>query len=173
MVAAARIENEVTRAYRLLGGKKTIKGSVDNALDAHDLLVKGLPTSTLLHLVNEVLMLSSEDALEKAIGISLRTLQRRKKDNISNALSVDQSNRTWRFAEIFGRAIGVLGSKEEAERWMTQPAIGLENRKPIDLLATAAGAEAVENHLTRLSMGFTRDPSSPPARHRRDQILAH
>ena len=153
MVAAAQIESDVTRAFRLLGGKKTIKASVDNALDAHDLLVKGLPTSTLLHLVNEVLMLSSEDALEKAIGISLRTLQRRKKDNISKALSVEQSNRTWRFAEILGRAIDVLGSKEEAERWMARPAIGLENRKPIDLLASAAGAEAVENYLTRLEYG--------------------
>lgn len=153
MVAVTQTENEVTRAYRLLGGNKTIKGSVNNALDAHDLLVKGLPTSTLLHLVNEVLMLSSEDALEKAIGISLRTLQRRKKDNISKALSVEQSNRTWRFAEILGRAIDVLGSKEEAEHWMGRPAIGLENRKPIDLLASAAGAEAVENYLTRLEYG--------------------
>jgi len=153
MVAVAQTENEVTRAYRLLGGNKTIKGSVNNALDAHDLLVKGLPTSTLLHLVNEVLMLSSEGALEKAIGISLRTLQRRKKDTIPKALSVEQSNRTWRFAEILGRAIDVLGSKEEAEHWMGRPAIGLENRKPIDLLASAAGAEAVENYLTRLEYG--------------------
>jgi len=110
MVAVAQTENEVTRAYRLLGGNKTIKGSVNNALDAHDLLVKGLPTSTLLHLVNEVLMLSSEGALEKAIGISLRTLQRRKKDTIPKALSVEQSNRTWRFGEILGRALDVLGT---------------------------------------------------------------
>lgn len=153
MVAAPQIENEVSRAYHLLGGKKTIKRSVDNALDAHDLLIKGLPTSTLLHLVNEVWLLSSEDALEKAIGISLRTLQRRKKDNVSKALSIEQSNRAWQFAEILGRAIDILGSKEEAEHWMVQPAIGLENRKPIDLLASAAGAEAVGNYLTRLEYG--------------------
>lgn len=68
MADATQLENEVTRAFRLLGGKRTIKTSLDNALDAHDLLVKGLPTSALLHLVNEVLMLSSEDTLEKAIA---------------------------------------------------------------------------------------------------------
>lgn len=153
MVAATLVENEAIRAYDLLGGKNTIKTPVKNALDAHDVLVRGLPPSTLLHLVNDVHMLSSGDALEKAIGISLRTLQRRRKDATPRALSVEQSNRTWRFAEILGKAIDVLGSKEEAERWMSRSAIGLDNRRPIDLLASSAGAEAVEDYLIRMEYG--------------------
>ena len=32
-------------------------------------------------------------------------------------------------------------------------AIGLDNRRPIDLLSSAAGAEAVENALTRMEYG--------------------
>ncbi|WP_417240558.1 antitoxin Xre/MbcA/ParS toxin-binding domain-containing protein [Celeribacter halophilus] len=98
-------------------------------------------------------MLSSGDTLEKAIGISPRTLQHHKKD-ISKPLSIEQSNRIWRFAKILGRAIDVLGSKEEAEMWMNQPAFGLENRKPIDLLASAPGAEAVQDYLTRVEYGI-------------------
>ncbi|PZX03762.1 antitoxin Xre/MbcA/ParS toxin-binding domain-containing protein [Celeribacter halophilus] len=37
---------------------------------------------------------------------------------------------------------------------MGQPAFGLENRKPIDLLASAAGAETVQDHLTMLEYGI-------------------
>ena len=55
--------------------------------------------------------------------------------------------------DILEKAIDVLGSKEEAERWMDRPAIGLDNRKPIDLLASAAGAEEVKNYLIRLEHG--------------------
>ena len=59
----------------------------------------------------------------------------------------------WRFAEILAQATNALGSQEEAERWMMEPAMGLDNRRPIDLLSTAAGAEAVEDHLTRMEYG--------------------
>ena len=154
MVAMSRFENDVTRTYLLLGGKRTINAPIETALEAHDLIVKGLPLAALLHLVNEVPMLSSGDTLEKAIGISPRTLQHHKKKDISKPLSVEQSNRIWRFAKILGRAIDVLGSKEEAEMWMNQPAFGLENRKPIDLLASAPGAEAVQDYLTRVEYGI-------------------
>jgi putative toxin-antitoxin system antitoxin component (TIGR02293 family) len=55
-----------------------------------------------------------------------------------------------KFAEIFARATSILGSKEEAEQWLERPAIGLDQRKPIDLLATPAGVELVEDFLARL-----------------------
>ncbi|PZX04008.1 type II RES/Xre toxin-antitoxin system antitoxin [Celeribacter halophilus] len=154
MVAMSRFENEVTRTCLLLGGKRTIHAPIETARDAHDLIVRGLPLTALIHLVNETPMLSSGDTLEKAIGISPRTLQRHKKEDTSKPLSVEQSNRIWRFAKILGRAIEVLGSKEEAELWMGQPAFGLENRKPIDLLASAPGAEAVQDYLTRIEYGI-------------------
>ena len=53
----------------------------------------------------------------------------------------------------FAHAIAVMGSSEAAEDWMQRPAIGLGNRRPLDLLATAAGAEAVSEYLTRLEYG--------------------
>ncbi len=36
---------------------------------------------------------------------------------------------------------------------MLAPAIGLDNRIPIDLLSTTAGVEAVEHYLTRMEYG--------------------
>jgi len=91
-------------------------------------------------------------SLEKALGISLRTYQRRK-DAPDRRLSREQSGRIWKFAEILGRAIELFGSWAEAEEWLECPAMALEQRKPIDLLSTPAGVESVEDHLTRLEHG--------------------
>lgn len=84
--------------------------------------------------------------------MSLRTFQRRK-DAPDKPLSQEQSGRTWKFAEILAKATDVFGSQEEAEQWLERPAIGLDQRRPIDLLATPAGVELVEQYLTRLAYG--------------------
>lgn len=153
MAEPALVENEIARTYALLGGKDTIRKPVRNSMEAHDLLVDGLPSAALLHLTREITFLNVGSALDKAIGISVRTLQRRKKDAKSSMLSVEQSNRAWKFAEILSRAADILGTREEAEAWMNRPAIGLDQRKPIDLLASAVGVEAVEDYLTRIEYG--------------------
>jgi putative toxin-antitoxin system antitoxin component (TIGR02293 family) len=85
--------------------------------------------------------------------MSLRTVQRRRKDAAHSHLSPEQSSRTWRFAEVLAQATEVLGSQSAAERWLESPAIGLENRRPLDLLATDAGAEAVRTYLTQIDYG--------------------
>jgi putative toxin-antitoxin system antitoxin component (TIGR02293 family) len=92
------------------------------------------------------------DALEKAVGISLRTYQRRK-DAPDRKLSPAQSGRAWKFAEILGRATELFGSQSDAEAWLERPAMAFEQRKPIDLLSTPAGVASVEDHLTRLEYG--------------------
>ncbi|MCP1838249.1 putative toxin-antitoxin system antitoxin component (TIGR02293 family) [Bradyrhizobium sp. USDA 4524] len=84
--------------------------------------------------------------------MSLRTFQRRK-DAPDKPLSQEQSGRTWKFAEILAKATDVFGSQEEAEQWLERPAIGLDQRRPIDLLVTPAGVELVEQYLTRLAYG--------------------
>ncbi len=89
---------------------------------------------------------------EKAIGMSLRTFQRRK-DSPKKPLNQDQSGRTWKFAEILTKATTIFGSQDEAEQWLESPAMGLDQRRPIDLLATPAGVEIVEDLLVRLEYG--------------------
>ena len=56
-------------------------------------------------------------------------------------------------AEILAKASATLGSQEDAERWLQTPAIGLNRQRPIDHLATRAGAEIVENFLSQLEYG--------------------
>ncbi|WP_206078364.1 antitoxin Xre/MbcA/ParS toxin-binding domain-containing protein [Poseidonocella sp. HB161398] len=153
MMDAVQFEGDVGPAVGLLGGEKAIRAQVRTVMDAHEVLLKGLPADALLHLVSAVGFLEQGDALKKAVGLSLRTLQRHKAQRSPQLLSVEQSSRAWRFAEIFAHAAEVMGSQEAAEAWMDRPAIGLANRKPVDLLATSAGIEAVEEYLTRLEYG--------------------
>jgi putative toxin-antitoxin system antitoxin component (TIGR02293 family) len=136
----------------ILGGPKVLKWKLRGPLDAHELLLRGLPGAALTYLVDSLVLLHDPGSLEKAIGISLGTFQRRKTDP-SKRLSPEQSGRAWKFAEIFAKATAALGSRTEAEQWLERPAIGLDQRRPIDLLATTAGVEIVENHLERLEYG--------------------
>jgi len=154
LVGPAIEDVEISRTVELLGGRRILHRPIRSRLEAHDLLQKGLPGQALKHLVNYVAILRAphHGSLEKAVGISLRTYQRRK-DALDRLLSPEQSGRTWKFAEILGRATELFGSQAEAEEWLERPAMALEQRRPIDLLSTPAGVESVEDHLTRLEYG--------------------
>jgi putative toxin-antitoxin system antitoxin component (TIGR02293 family) len=144
--------SELQRVADLLGGTPILRHPLRNPLDAHDMLLDGLPGTALRHLIDNLSILRKPASLEKAVGMSLRTFQRRR-DAPLKPLSQEQSARTWKFAEILAKATAVLGSQEEAELWLERPAIGLDQRRPLDLLATPAGVELVEDLLERLEHG--------------------
>ena len=143
---------ELQKVAALLGGTRVLSRRLTSALDAHELLLHGLPASAVDHLVGSLVFIGKTESLEKAVGMSLRTWQRRK-DAPSKPLSQEQSGRAWKFAEILAKATDVLGTQGEAEQWLERPAIGLDQRRPIDLLGTPAGVELVEDYLQRLEYG--------------------
>ncbi|MDA9405233.1 type II RES/Xre toxin-antitoxin system antitoxin [Bradyrhizobium sp. CCBAU 45389] len=143
--------NDLQKVADLLGGPRILSRRITSTLEAHELLLAGLPGSALTHFVSHLLFIQT-DSLEKAFGMSLRTFQRRK-GAPDKPLNQEQSGRTWKFAEILAKATDVFGSQEEAEQWLERPAIGLDQRRPIDLLTTPAGIELVEQYLTRLAYG--------------------
>lgn len=55
--------------------------------------------------------------------------------------------------EVSIMAIRVLGTAEQAEHWLTHPALALDGLRPLDMLTTAAGIQAVMDLLTRLEFG--------------------
>lgn len=143
---------ELRRVAKLLGGPRILRRLLRNPFDAHEMLLRGLPGRSLTHLIDSLVVIRRTASLEKAVGMSLRTFQRRK-DAPAKPLSPEQSGRTWKFAEILAKATEVFGSQEEAEQWLERPAIGLDRQRPIDLLATPAGVEMVEDFLHRLEYG--------------------
>lgn len=150
--SSSPVGGELQKIEALLGGSRILSRRLTNALDAHELLLHGLPASALDHLVGTLVVMGKNESLEKAVGMSLRTWQRRK-DTPSKPLSQEQSGRAWKFAEILAKATDIFGSQAEAEQWLERPAVGLDQRRPIDLLGTPAGVELVEDHLDRLEYG--------------------
>ncbi len=55
--------------------------------------------------------------------------------------------------EIAAIAEKVLGTRELAESWISQPALALNGKRPMDLLTTTPGIEVVKALLTRLEFG--------------------
>jgi putative toxin-antitoxin system antitoxin component (TIGR02293 family) len=145
--------SEFVRTLNLLGGSDTFDTGVSTALDAHEMIMRGFPGIALTNLCRNVMLFQRSEASFRALGISERTLQRRKAEAQPKALSSEQSGRAWKLAEIIARATAVFGSQEEAEEWLERPAIGLNQHRPIELLASTAGTEVVEQHLERIEFG--------------------
>lgn len=136
----------------LLGGTAVIGSSLGSGpLDAHFMLEAGIPNRAVDHLAHSLKVMGQE-FIEQAIGISLRTLQRKEKKP-QELLSHEQAGRAWQFAELLAKATVVFGAQNEAEQWFERPAIGLNQKRPIDLLTTPAGVKVVEDHLERLAYG--------------------
>jgi len=144
--------SEFDQLTELFGGPKVLKRRLSSPIEAHDMILKGLPSAALEVFVTHLTIIDTSDAFEKGLGMSERTFQRHKADR-SGALSPEQSSRAWSFARILARAAVVFGSQEQAEKWMIQPAMGLDRQRPIDLLATAAGRELVQEFLGRIHYG--------------------
>jgi putative toxin-antitoxin system antitoxin component (TIGR02293 family) len=136
----------------LLGGRRALGKLPRNPLEAHEMLLRGLPAKALTSLIGNFAVLRWDTAFEKAVGMSQRTYQRHTA-SAAKPLSPEQTSKTWKLAEIVARATEVLGAQEDAEQWLERPAIGLNQRRPIDLLATPAGVEMVETFLERLDYG--------------------
>jgi putative toxin-antitoxin system antitoxin component (TIGR02293 family) len=142
------ITSDLPEILDLLGGFEILERPIKSDLDAHELLHRGLPRGALASLIGKLHGIPVMEASE-ALGMSLRTLQRHKSEPDA-LLDAQQSGRTWMFAKILAKATRVLGSQDEAEQWLRRPAIGLNQRRPVDLLTTPAGVKLVEDYLERL-----------------------
>ncbi|WP_053843237.1 type II toxin-antitoxin system Xre/ParS family antitoxin [Paracidovorax avenae] len=138
-------------ALELLGGHKVFSHTPRNLLDVHRWVSHGIPSASISNLAHAVEPLPSQ-TLSEALGVSLRTLHR-KKGTQSETLSVAQGGRTFKFAEVVAKATLTLGSREAAVQWLTSPAMGLDQQKPVDLLATPVGTQLVEELLDRIEYG--------------------
>ena len=65
----------------------------------------------------------------------------------------DEYTRMRAHESIFADAVEVLGSENAARGWLAKSAIGLDGRRPVDLLATAEGVQVVKDFLCRLRFG--------------------
>ncbi len=153
-----RARSPVTRkkagGKRQLGGASTAVlfqiGKGLSPLEAHDLVTRGLSVGKARELMESFQYIDRETVL-KTMGISERTLQRARA--AAKPLDSNATDRSLRLAAVTEQAIEVLASQEAAERWLASPALGLDRRRPIDLLQSSEGTELVKTLLTRMDHG--------------------
>lgn len=120
-------------------------------LKAHDLVAKGVRVADARQVMNAFTIINA-DQFYGVLGITERTMKRRAA-SAAKTLDANASDRALRLVAVTGQAIGVFGSQEAAERWLASPAMGLDQRKPIDLLQSSEGTELVKTLLSRMEYG--------------------
>lgn len=88
--------------------------------------------------------------LQVLLDISDRTLARRREQKV---FSKSESDRLYRVARIAARAEEVLGSSQNATRWLKEPMSVLGGETPLSLLDTDEGTQMVGNILGRIEHG--------------------
>ena len=91
------------------------------------------------------------ERLAVSIGMSPRTLTRRKKEK---KLSAAESDRLVTISRLLAQAVGLFeGDKDKALRWFMQSNRALGKLSPLEMAGTETGAREVENLIGRLEHG--------------------
>ena len=141
-MAAATVENRFT-INKLLGIKAT------NAAQLVQEIERGFDFGT-IERVRQATGLPLE-RLANSVGISPRTLTRRKKNS---KLKAWESDRLVSISRLLAAALELFeGDAEKTARWFDQPNRALGDVAPLEMAATETGAREVENLIGRLEHG--------------------
>jgi putative toxin-antitoxin system antitoxin component (TIGR02293 family) len=134
----------------LLGGRRAIGHGVASSIDFDAAIREGFRWTALQHLKSELQL--TNQLIARLTGASEKTVERwfKRRDRITPSAS----NVLYRVATIVALAEEVLNDAGQARDWLNASQHGLGGRRPIDLLATNAGAQEVEELLKRMQYGF-------------------
>lgn len=141
-------ENLITEA---LGGSKLLGKKAESLLDFADLIQQGFPSKSVFFLQKQLGL--GDDEYSSTLGVSSKWLGRYRKTPLKH-LDAHVSDRLYRIARIFTLAEEVLENKEAANHWLHRSQPGLNERTPLELMRTEAGAKEVEELLYRIEYGF-------------------
>ena len=142
------------RSVKNVVDRWTAYGTVDAILDC--------PAPLTVRSVREGLAVSTVDSLAGRLGVTSTTMQRwlslskqtyarrRKMDRLSLA----ESDRVVRYAELLRRAVEFLGDGAAAAHWLNTPAAALGGEAPLDHATTEFGARDVLRLIGRLEHGI-------------------
>lgn len=109
----------------------------------------GLPYAALEH-VRDYLN-ASDDLLARALGVSARTLKRRRE---TGTLTTNESDRLVLLAEIVALARQALDNVESAREWLRTPHSMLGGESPLDHMDTVTGMQEVKTMLYHIEYGM-------------------
>jgi len=109
----------------------------------------GLPYVAVEHVQDH--LEASDELLARALGISTRTLSRRRE---TGKLTTGESDRLVLLAEIVGLARQALDSGQAAREWLSTPHSMLGGESPLGHMDTVAGMEEVKSMLYHIEYGI-------------------
>ena len=133
-------------ALWLLG--PSMKGLVmDTKLALHDALTFGLPSQA-LEWFRARLAIWDRATVEGILDYSPSSA-----NGAGEVLPKSVGQRLWHLAEALARTSAFLGSQSRAESWLLTPAVGLDGRRPVDMLSSSVGIMLLDDFLRRIEYG--------------------
>ena len=132
----------------LLGGRSVLRVEPRSSVEWVAVIRRGIPSAAVDSLSTSIHVTRSE--LAAALGISERTLARRKKAGLLNS---EESDKVVRLARVVERAEEVFEDLEASVEWLKAPNAALGAVAPLSLLDTDIGAESVLDTLGRIEHG--------------------
>ena len=143
-------------AYHPATLRPSVKGMFEslglsrNLVEAHMCIISGMSPEVVTRLAG-LLGLTPRTTCQ-LVGILPGTLAYRIRSTAH--LSPEQGARVYWVVQVLDAAIQLFdGDVDGALTWMEQPARGLRGERPIDLLTTAMGAEAVTSLVNQIQHG--------------------
>jgi putative toxin-antitoxin system antitoxin component (TIGR02293 family) len=110
---------------------------------------KGLNASAAL----DFLSLSgfTQDEFQETFKTTVKTIQ----NHVTRALTLDSSlsEKLLKSFALFDKGTTVFGSADAFHQWLNEPAYGLGNQLPFDLMDTITGINLIEEELIRIEYG--------------------
>lgn len=110
---------------------------------------KGLKPQAVFDLF--ILLQFTSTMVENILFKSLKTFKNYKQQNI--LLDPAVSEKVLTLFALYDKGISLFGSVDEFNKWMGEPAFGLGNQIPKDLLNTITGIKLLEEELIRIEYG--------------------
>ena len=146
---AGVLRHDVYHAYRMrLDALLHISVNASD-LDIHDMIVAGFSAS-LIQSLCDVGTISPE---ERDRIIPLKMLKTKLVSN--QLLTVDESDRLFRFAHITAMADVIFGDAEKAKQWLSKPKSRFSGKSPTAMLTTTHGTHRVEQMLIEVNEGMS------------------
>lgn len=133
----------------LLGGSSLIVMEIKSPFDIINLSNRGLKKASLDALIGHLGM-SKRSFTEKILNISVKTMERKKSDDL---LDKRTSSYIIEVAKVVEHAFEVFENEEKVQHWLNAPNKTLNQMKPIDLFEMPTGLDLVNSVLGRIEEG--------------------
>lgn len=139
--------------------KAKLLGLPENATDAdvHTHIMKGIPIAQLAKLLrNGDIDIHACEQISPGLALKESLADRTTTPDASpdDRLSADESDRLYRVVHTVVVAEFLFGSRNKAQRWLSKPKDRFSGNSPLQMLASTAGAQLVEELMTQLAEGL-------------------